>query len=488
MAMPNPMMYCDGYKLDHRRQYPPRTGRVLVNWTPRTSRVQGQNHVIAIGFRWFIMKYLVEEFQKGFFDLPLEEVCDRYLRRINGYLGPNNIGVEHIKALHELGYLPLDIRGVPEGTLVPVGVPILTIENTDERFFWLPNYIETLLSCELWLPLTSATTALRFRRILEHWAKETGSPVEFIDWQGHDFSMRGMQGIEAASISGAAHLLFFTGTDTLPAIDLIEEYYGPIAEDYLIGGSVAATEHSVMCAGTQADETETYRRIIALYETGIVSLVSDTWDLWKVITETLPELKEEILSRDGKVVIRPDSGDPVKIICGDPEAEPGSPAHKGVVELLWEIFGGTETSTGHRLLDSHIGCIYGDGITEDRMWRILEGLAAKDFASANMVFGLGSFTYTYVTRDTYGQAMKATWCEIDGVGVDIYKDPITDDGGKRSAKGRLAVLPGDKGWELVQQATPEQETQSLIQPLWLDGGFLNTDTYATIRERARANV
>lgn len=483
-----PILFCDGYKLDHRRQYPNKTSRVLVNWTPRTSRINDQDHVISIGFRWFIQRYLVEEFKTGFFDKPVDEVSDRYLRRINGYLGPNTIGVEHIRALHAKGYLPLNIRGVPEGTLVPVGVPILTVENTDEEFFWLPNYIETLLSCELWLPLTSATTAVRYRRILEHWAKETGSPIEFVDWQGHDFSMRGMQGVEAASASGMAHLLFFTGTDTLPAIDLIEEYYGPITEDYLIGGSVTATEHSVMCAGGKETELDTFRRLLRLYPEGILSVVSDTWDLWNVVTNILPQLRDEIMARNGKLVIRPDSGDPVKIICGDPDATPGSPEHKGVIELLWEIFGGSETVTGHRILDEHIGCIYGDGITEDRMWRILEGLAAKGFASANMVFGLGSFTYTYVTRDTYGQAMKATWCEIDGESIDIFKDPVTDDGGKRSASGRLAVLEEDGSLVLVQQATPEQEAQSLLQPIWVDGGFLNTDPFPIIRERARANI
>ena len=201
-----------------------------------------------------------------------------------------------------------------------------------------------------------------------------------------------MSGPEAASLSGAGHLLYFTGTDTVPAIDLIEDYYG-VPEGYLIGGSVAATEHSVMCAGGEMGELETFSRLLDLYPSGIVSVVSDTWDLWQVLTVILPQLKDRIMARNGKLVIRPDSGNPADILCGDPDAPAGSPASKGVVQLLWDIFGGTETSTGHRLLDTHIGSIYGDAITRERAHEITYRLAKNGFASANVVFGIGSYTY-----------------------------------------------------------------------------------------------
>jgi nicotinamide phosphoribosyltransferase len=196
--------------------------------------------------------------------------------------------------------------------------------------------------------------------------------------------------MEAACMSRAGHLLSFTGTDTIPAIDWLEKYYNADSDKEMIGGSVPATEHSVQCAGGKEDEQETYRRLITeVYPKGIVSVVSDTWDFWNVVTVILPNLKKEIMARDGKLVIRPDSGDPVKIIVGDPEAVDGSPEHKGLIRCLWDTFGGTLSPTGFKMLDPHIGAIYGDSITLDRQWKILSGLAKKGFASSNVVLGIG---------------------------------------------------------------------------------------------------
>jgi nicotinamide phosphoribosyltransferase len=479
--MLNPITLIDGYKLDHRRQYPTGTKLVYSNWTPRTSRVDGQNKVVFFGLQYFLQKYLIEEFNQNFFQKPVDEVCASYERRVNGYLGPNKIGTQHIRDLHELGYLPLRFCSVREGEQVPLRVPMLTVENTHDDFFWLVNYFETILSNVLWLPCTSATTASRMRKLLNSQALKTGAPMDFVQWQGHDFSFRGMAGPEAAALSGAAHLIYFTGTDTIPALDLIEQYYNP---KEFIGGSVAATEHSVMCAGGETNELDTFNHLLDLYPEGIVSIVSDTWDLWKVITKILPACKDRIMNRNGKVVIRPDSGDPVKIICGDPDAAVNTPEYKGVVELLWDIFDGTDTCTGHRLLDSHIGCIYGDSITYERAKAICEGLARKGFASTNVVFGIGSYTYQYVTRDTYGFAMKATYVNINGEGIDIFKKPKTDDGMKNSARGRLAVFPTDSGMQLVNQANSAQESMSLLTPVWENGKFLRKTTFDRIRNRA----
>jgi nicotinamide phosphoribosyltransferase len=327
------------------------------------------------------------------------------------------------------------------------------------------------------------------RTVIERAAKLSGSPEGFCDWQGHDFSFRGMAGIEAAALSGMGHLLFFTGTDTIPALDLIEQYYPTDKADYLIGGSVAATEHSVMCAGGEESEIQTFNRLLDLYPSGVFSVVSDTWDLWKVCTEFLPALKSRIMARDGKLVIRPDSGDPVKIICGDTDAPEGTPERKGVVELLWETFGGTTTDKGYKLLDSHIGCIYGDSINYERALKIMSGLMGKGFASGNIVFGIGSFSYQYVTRDTFGFAMKATWVEVDGKGIDIFKKPKTDDGMKNSAKGRLAVhMENGVGLFLVDQASEQEEAESWLTPVWKDGQFLRTDSFEQIRYRAKADI
>jgi nicotinamide phosphoribosyltransferase len=482
-----PETMIDGYKFDHRRQYPTCTEFVYSNWTPRMSRIAAQDEVVFFGLQFFLKKYMMAEWNK-FFTSNVDEVCDRYTKRVNGYLGPNQIGSDHIRELHNLGYLPLKFSAVKEGSKVPLRCPMLTVENTHKDFAWLVNYFETIMSCVLWMPCTSATTASRMRKLLNEKAKLTGSPDGFVGWQGHDFSFRGMGCPEAAASSGAGHLLYFIGTDTVPALDFVEDYYTP-PSDYFIGGSVAATEHSVMCAGGEMSEQQTFERLLDLYPAGIVSIVSDTWDLWAVLTKILPALKTRIMARYGKVVIRPDSGDPVKIICGDPDAAVGSPAYKGVVECLWDVFGGTETNTGHRLLDQHIGCIYGDSITFERCEAICNGLAKKGFASGNMVFGIGSFTYQYVTRDTFGFAMKATWVQIDGKGYDIFKKPITDNGMKNSAKGRLAVIPNANGkLELISQATPEQEALSVLQPVWVDGKFVYEEGFDVIRARALAGL
>lgn len=480
----NPITLIDFYKADHRRQYPDKTEYVYSNWTPRMSRIEGQTDVYFFGLQYFLKKYLMEEFDK-FFKEDVDVVCKRYERRMTTSLGPNTIGTDHIRALHNLGYLPLVFLAIPEGSKIPLRMPMLTVENTHPEFAWLVNYFETIMSNVLWLPCTSATTASRMRKLLNDAAVKTGSDAGFVNWQGHDFSFRGMAGPEAASLSGAGHLLFFTGTDTVPALDLIEDYYGAPA-DYLIGGSVAATEHSVICAGGKDGELQTFDRLLDLYPNGVVSVVSDTWDLWSVLTTILPKLKDKVMARNGKLVIRPDSGDPVKIICGDPQAS--GPAQKGVIELLWDVFGGTVTSTGHKMLDSHIGCIYGDSITEQRATAITEGLAAKGFASGNMVFGVGSYTYQYVTRDTFGFAMKATWVQIDGKGMDIFKQPKTDNGMKNSAKGRLAVVRDQGKLILCNQANDWQEKYSILQPVWKDGKFLKEETFDVIRDRAQKSL
>jgi nicotinamide phosphoribosyltransferase len=479
----NPMTLIDVYKIDHRRQYPQGTTRVYSNWTPRSSRISEHGEVVFFGAQYFFRRFLEEDFNQRFFGEGEARVCERYARRTNSVLGPNSVGADHIRALHQLGYIPLEFRALAEGTAVPLRVPMLTVENTHPDFFWLPNYFETLMSSVLWQPCTSATTALGMRRILDAAAKKTGSDPGFVDWQGHDFSFRGLPGPEAAALSGAGHLLYFTGTDTLPSLDLIEDYYG-VPEGYLVGGSVAATEHSVMCAGGEYGERATFDRLLDLYPSGILSVVSDTWDLWYVVTQIVPSLKERILAREGKLVIRPDSGNPADIICGDPKAT-GSAAN-GVVELLWDTFGGTTTTTGHRLLDGHIGCIYGDSITMERATEITDRLAAKGFASANVVFGIGSYSYQYVTRDTYGFAMKATWVKINGEGRDIYKTPKTDDGVKNSARGRLAVVYGDDGnLRLIEKATPDDEAKSLLEVVWRNGKSFRSETFDVIRKRAR---
>jgi nicotinamide phosphoribosyltransferase len=481
----NTLLYTDGYKVDHRRQYPNQTTLVYSNWTPRKSRIEGIESVVFYGLQYFIKRYIIEDFEKNFFSQPKAEVCKRYTRRIDNYLGPNQVGIKHIEDLHDLGYIPMVFKALPEGVSVPIRVPMFTMYNTLPQFFWLTNYFETLLSTTVWMPCNSATIAKEYRKILDKYAAETSSVPEFVDWQGHDFSMRGMAGLEAALMSASAHLLSFTGSDTIPVVDFLETYYNADSDKELVGGSVAATEHSVMCMGTNTGEQETFERLITeVYPNGIVSIVSDTWDLWKVLTEYLPNLKEQVLARDGKVVIRPDSGDPVDIICGNPNGK-SEAEKKGVIELLWDIFGGSTNSKGFKELDSHIGAIYGDSITLQRAANMCERLKAKGYASTNVVLGVGSFTYQYNTRDTFGFAMKATYGEVAGEGREIFKDPITDDGTKKSAKGLIKIVLENGEYKMIDQATWEQEKEGELKEVFRDGKLLIDEKLSDIRARVR---
>lgn len=575
-------LLCDFYKISHREQYPDKTEVIYSTWTPRSAKyLPDTNTVVAFGFQGFIKEYLIDFFQDEFFSKPKDKILSDYARIVKFTLGVENPDTTHIAELHDLGYLPLKISAVKEGSLVPLRVPMLTVQNTDSRFFWLTNYIETLMSCELWQSSTSATIARKYRGILDLYAMRTTGSIEGVEFQGHDFSMRGMGGVNSAAKSGSGHLLSFVGTDTIPAIMYLEEYYGADIEKELVGCSVPATEHSVMCAGGDENEFETYSRLInKVYPTGIVSIVSDTWDLWKVLTDIIEPLKEDILSRDGgpesldKVVIRPDSGDPVSIICGDlikqkwqdkslevwkklvaedmdiefcEHLDAENPHHsetekwkfndkyysvtyepdlnrhdkqyyyvdnygsllskftfeeyiptlesKGVVECLWDIFGGTITDQGYKLLDSHIGVIYGDAITLERCESICSQLEEKGFASLNVVFGIGSYTYQYNTRDTLGFAMKSTLCVIDGKEYQIFKDPITDDGIKKSAKGAVRVEYNETGVMTYTDGLSLHEEivgshgkiyvdldSGLLEPVFKDGKLLREQTLSEIRE------
>lgn len=488
----NPLNAIDFYKADHRRQYPVGTEYVYANFTPRSSRLAKMlpdfdDKIVFFGLQGFIKHFLIETWNEGFFNQPKAKVVAAYKRRMDNSLGEGAVPVEHIEALHDLGYLPLKIKALEEGSRVNIKVPVLTIINTDPNFFWLTNYIETVLSAELWKSCTTASIAYEYKRLLTQYAEKTGAPLDFVAVQGHDFSSRGMSGIYDAAQSGVGHLTSFIGTDSVASIDYAEEYYNATG---VVGVSVPATEHSVMCMGSEESEIETFRRLICeLYPSGVVSIVSDTWDFWRVITEFSVELKSEILNRQpnalglAKVVFRPDSGDPVKIICGDPDAERDSPAYKGAVQCLWEIFGGTETAQGYKVLNERVGLIYGDSITLERAQNILKGLEAKGFASNNLVFGIGSYTYNYLTRDTFGFAVKATWGQVNGVGRELFKDPMTDSGVKKSAKGLLRVEQTNNGFELFDQQSIEQENMGVLQTVFENGQLLRECSLDQIRER-----
>ncbi len=478
----NGLLLTDGYKTGHHMQYPEGTQQVYSNWTPRSNQYAPERCTSVLSFgQQYVMQWIHDYFNTHFFNQPKQDVCNELKSELSLYLGMD-YDVSHFEALHDLGYLPIRVKSLPEGEEVAIRVPMLTIVNTHNDFYWITNFLETLLSTMLWQPMTSATIALNYKRTFHHWANKTDKTnLNFIEFQGHDFSMRGMGGFESALASGMGHAVVFQGSDTLPVIAGLRRYYK--AEGFVVG-SVNATEHSVMCAGTKEDELQTFRRLMQTYPTGILSVVSDTWDLWKVLTDYLPALKTEILERDGKLVIRPDSGDPVDIICGTAPNIGGTTAQeKGVIELLWDVFGGEINEQGYNVLDQHIGAIYGDSITPERAQRICERLAAKGFATTNVVLGIGSFTYQYNTRDTFGFAMKATSVVVHDQRRDIFKDPVTDNGIKKSAKGLIRIDRVHGNYVLVDGVSEAEEELGELQLIYEDGRFSNQTSLDKVRTR-----
>jgi len=492
----------DGYKIGHKNMFPENTTKVYSTWTPRSGRHLPQvDKVVCFGIQG-ALKEINSLFQEQFFSRNKDEVIAEYKRHIAAYLFNPNVDTSHFEALHDLGYLPLEVKSLEEGTLVPFRVPMMTIENTHDDFFWLTNYLETLLSALMWKPSTTASIARIYRQVLDKYALETTGSTDGVEFQGHDFSMRGMSGPEDAARSGVGHLLSFVGSDTLPAIAYAEKNYNADVTKELVACSVAASEHSLMCAGTKEGESETYRRLIEdIHPTGIVSIVSDTWNLWNVLENILPSLKDKILARDGgegsldKVVIRPDSGDPVDILCGTKSAQypdMRAPEEKGVVELLWDTFGGTVNDKGYKVLNPAVGAIYGDSITIERATKICERLKAKGFASTNVVLGIGSYTYQMITRDSLGFAMKATSVTVNGEERAIFKDPITDDGTKKSAKGRVEVKKSspnlDGNTSLVVEDVETDLTlksPNLLETVFKNGSFVKETSLSKVRNKLR---
>lgn len=532
----NPIFAIDGYKLGHRAQYPEKTTKISGNFTPRSNKhfkspffnTKKGSPLIWAGMQPFLLQWFVDEFKENFFGQDKTKVVADFKNFCDNYLGKDSVKEDGIAALHDLGYLPLTIKSLPEGAMVQIGTPVFTVTNNLPEFFWLVNFFETLMSAEMWPVATAATIMFNYKCIGTYYANQTCDNNDHLLYQFHDFSARGDMGMWACTLVGMGHLLGSRGTDSVFAYQRVQEQY---PSKGVLANSVNATEHSVMCMGEKVSELDTFNRLLDIYATGILSIVSDTWDFWKVVTEFLPTLKSRILQREGTVVIRPDSGDPVHILCGrdvvdlsncvhlgevqtlaltdklvakgavvkfeneyfdciDGELVP-IPVHvvKGLISCLWETFGGKVNKKGFRVLDSHISAIYGDSITMERADEILSRLKAKNFAASNVVLGIGSYSYQYVTRDTFGFAMKATWGVVDGVAREVYKDPATDDGTKKSVKGLVThSVDAEGNWSFKDQCTEEEEAATALLTVFQDGQLLNLKSLDQVRELFDKNV
>ena len=484
----HPLLLIDFYKSTHHEQYPAGLTKMVSYYTPRMSRLNDIDKVTMFGLQAFIKEYLVNAFNTYFFNRPEEEVVAEYERVLDATLGPGSYESQKIRDLHRLGYLPLLICAVPEGTRTAIGVPQIEISNTHPDFVWLVNTIETMLSCYMWHTQVSAEVGYRYRQIAQKYKNLTCDDHVQVSRLLGDFSMRGQQSVESATKSSAAWCLSFLNTATVPAIKWLEvNYHCDCTEDDVAYGAIS-TEHSVMCSNFAVDGdeiTHVKRLLTEIYPNHSFSMVSDSYDYWHLVEEILPQCKEEIMNHNGTISIRGDSGDPVDVVTK-------------TVFKLWDIFGGTVNSKGFKVLDPHVKAIYGDSITPQRCEAIYDILYKAGFAINNVALGVGSFSmmclenytddsvqYNPYTRDTFGIAVKATYAEDkDGNPIMIYKQPKALSW-KKSQKGCCIVALDGQSYTdgHTWNEVCENADNNLLDVVWFEGNFNVEHSLDEIRAR-----
>ncbi len=469
--MENVMLRTDVYKMGHMEQYPPGTTKVYSYLLARSDKKMPST--LFYGLQYYLKLLEVK---------PTQEMMDEFLvyrKRILGFDASQDVK-DKLSALVKLGYIPLKIKAVREGSIIPVRNVLMTLESTVPGFHWVVGFFESLL-LKVWNTCTVASYSKKLKDLCKRFADETCDDDGHRPFQVHDFGYRGCSSDETAMLSGSAHLINFLGTDTVLALKMIIDTYG-CSEP--IGLSVTASEHSVVCAYGKEREFDAFEHMLKLVPTGIISQISDTYDLWNVLTNFAEKLKSRILDRDGKFVFRPDSGDPPKIICGDGDAETGSPEWFGALRLLDKNFGSKKNKKGYRVLNPKVGLIYGDGMFYERFERTLEMMRDMKYASSNLVIGSGGILLQQHNRDDQGYAIKATFAEVNGEMRELVKDPITDHK-KKSHKGLVALLKDDDGRYFTKdQCTAEEEAKSLLETVYLNGKITRTTTFDEIRKLA----
>jgi nicotinamide phosphoribosyltransferase len=480
----NPLLLLDFYKTTHHEQYPKGISRLVSYFTPRTSRMPGQDHIIMFGLQGFIKTYLIRSFYENFFSRPLQTVLDDYSRLLDNTLGRGIVNYDKIIALHRLGYLPIQIKALDEGLRVPVRIPMFEVTNTHGDFAWLVNTLESALCCSLWHMMMAANVGFAYRQLVDRYFElSADDDIPRCRAMG-DFSMRGQESCESAITTSAAFCLSFANTATVPAILYLEDNYNCDSSKEPVAFGAVSTEHSVMSSNfaVDGDEISLVRRLLTeIYPDNSFSMVSDSYDYWNLVENILPQCREEIMGHNGFLGIRGDSGDPVEISTE-------------TVFKLWDIFGGTVNTKGYKVLDPHLKVIYGDGITIQRAEEIFKRLTVRGFSCSNILLASGSHSMQgFVgfekiepfTRDTFGIAIKATYGEVDGKPFFIYKDPKTDGQHlKKSQRGCCAVTEAG-GTLICSDGLTFEEAEgvcgNLLKPVFRDGEMLREQSLREIR-------
>lgn len=462
----NPLLNTDVYKMGHLLMYPPDLTKIYSYMIAR----RGEKYPKGV---FFGAQYYIQEYLQHF---PTLADVNEFMALKERILGPAHSDEvrNKLESLVELGYWPLKIESVLEGTVVDHGNVLMTFENTHPDFPWVVGFLESLF-LKIWNTTTVATFSSQFRNIANHWADVTCNRGH-VPYQVHDFGYRGCSSEETALVSGMSHLVAFNGSDTVPAIWGIEKYYDAPSG---IGVSVPATEHSVMCSYGIDGEYDAFDSILHLYPNGILSVVSDTYNLWNILTDYASSRKDVIMGREGKLVFRPDGGFPPYIIAGDPTAATGTVERAGAIELLGNVFGYTVNDKGYKELDPHVGLIFGEGMTHERFSQTCELLEKKGWASNNFVIGVGGLLLQSHNRDHMGFALKAIYAERNGIPMNLMKNPITSQS-KRSHSGLLALEIEDGTYVTHPR---EANEPSGLETLYTDGVQHYILNLGEIRER-----
>lgn len=557
----NMMLLMDFYKVSHQKMYPKDFSKLYETWTPRSNKFFPESKfVVWYGLQGFIKTFLIDYFDKYFFKRDINEVIDEYVDYISNTFDPE-VNADHIAKLHKLGYLPIEIKALPEGIKVPYGVPCCTVTNTHPDYVWLVNYFETLFSCNMWLPTTTATRAFIFRQIIEKYIELTSDNTDWKRVGVGDFSFRGMSSMDAAIVSGAAFLTSFVKTSTIPSIKYLCDKYNADIFREEVGSWSASVEHSCTTSNYAIDGNEEdffVKMITELYPDKPFSFVADSYDYWNFIGNIVPKYKDLILNHKGRINIRPDSGNPEDIICGKAQMWKQHESKEmferyymnsemmqlcfrnerdtqgnlipiyievngekfvvtwetldetdvfnyrkptieelGSLNVLWEKFGGTINSKGYKVLDSHIGMVYGDAMTLKSVESICTHMMNLGFAVENVVFGAGSYSFQYNTRDTQGWAYKATYGEVDGKPIMIFKDPKTSDGQKTSQRGMVRVYRDENGEMkyidglyrgMVVTDDLKESDIDLLETVFINGSLIKDISLNEIRLRIHAET
>jgi nicotinamide phosphoribosyltransferase len=470
MRKQNLLLLADAYKYSHYKLYAPGTTKI---YSYLESRGGLFDETVFYGLQYFLKEYVEgQAFTKENIQ-EAEEV-------LNGVFGRKGVfkreNFDYILRQHD-GHLPVRIKAVPEGSAVPVKNVLMTIENTDPNCFWLTNFLETLLM-QVWYPSTVATLSREIRKTVEHYfdltADESSTPA--IDFVLNDFGFRGVSSVESAALGGAAHLINFMGSDTVHASSFIKKYYNT---QKIYGMSVPATEHSIMTLNGAEGEKEIFENVLKAYPDGILACVSDSYNIFNAVGELWgKEFKDKILQRNGTLVIRPDSGDPVQTLLK-------------VFEILFDRFGGTTNSKGYRVLPKQVRVIQGDGIDYESIQSIYQALMSKGISAENLVLGMGGALLQKVNRDTQKFALKCSYAEVNGKIVNVQKSPteMNEQGElvtsfKTSKAGRLKLIQTETGLKTVNES---ERGDDILKTVFENGEIKKSFTFEEIRERASIN-